>query len=516
MARTVSATSLGLAWLLGSHHCLADKPADLVEELPGFEHLTWNFKVYSGFLDVPGPINGYDALKIHYQFHTSQGDPAKDPVAVWHQGGPGGSSILVGLYGEMGAFTIGEKGNYLNPYAWNKVANMLYLESPAGSGGMDGFSECLKEGKPVPCAWDDKTQGEAYSHTLMAFFEAFPEFAKNPLFLTGESYFGQYGPNIAHFILNNEPFASKLNLKGLALGNACWGGNSTCVACNGPSEDKIDVDFFYKKAFFSPKLYNAIQKECKFPTEVISCEGDEPVGRAVLSEACVALLDKMFDEVGPHNIYDVYDNCESTDTFLRKVGKSRSWLAQKLRGGLADPSKTRLSMANLSGGYDWDCPGDAGAWITTPEVKKALHLDTAVPGASTFHYTLSGPASITLYPELVKKVHILIYNGDADACVPYNGNEEWIDMLESQGVLQEASPWKPWFKDGASKIGPPAGYITEYDVPGSDFRFTFATVRLAGHMVPQFQPEAGLRMLGNFLADRTSPSGAQDLEELVV
>jgi hypothetical protein len=30
-------------------------------------------------------------------------------------------------------------------------------------------------------------------------------------------------------ILNNEPFTTTLNLKGIALGNACWGGNETLV-----------------------------------------------------------------------------------------------------------------------------------------------------------------------------------------------------------------------------------------------------------------------------------------------
>merc|ERR1719159_1824937 len=87
---------------------VAEKTEDLVTSLPGFPPASsWGFKAYSGFLDVPGPINGYDSLKIHYQFHTSQRDPSKDPVLIWHQGGPGGSSIDTGLYGEMGAFRVG-------------------------------------------------------------------------------------------------------------------------------------------------------------------------------------------------------------------------------------------------------------------------------------------------------------------------------------------------------------------------------------------------------------------------
>ena len=64
---------------------------------------------------------------------------------------------------------------------------MLYLESPAGSGQDSGFSTCIKGGKAVGCMWNDTSQAEAYAHTLVAFFKAFPEFAQNDLYLTGES-----------------------------------------------------------------------------------------------------------------------------------------------------------------------------------------------------------------------------------------------------------------------------------------------------------------------------------------
>merc|ERR1719225_2546352 len=99
MFRCLGAIAVGAAADIAEHK---------VDQLPGFEKAP--FDVYSGLLDVPGPINGYDALKIHYQFHTSQRDPVKDPLAVWHQGGPGESAITFGLYNELGAFRIGEKG----------------------------------------------------------------------------------------------------------------------------------------------------------------------------------------------------------------------------------------------------------------------------------------------------------------------------------------------------------------------------------------------------------------------
>ena len=95
----------------------------------------------------------------------------------------------------MGYFQTDDTGTYVNEYAWNKIANMLYLESPAGSGvpmlSGHGSSECRKKGVAVGCEWDDGSQAEAYAHTLAAFHKAFPAFASHDLYLTGESYFGQ-------------------------------------------------------------------------------------------------------------------------------------------------------------------------------------------------------------------------------------------------------------------------------------------------------------------------------------
>ena len=162
----------------------------------------------------------------------------------------------------------------------------------------------------------------------------------------------------------------------------------------------------------SKKVYAA----CAFPT---------------ISDACSDLLELSSHAVGPHNIYDIYDNCPRTSAYLASMGnKTMRWLLKKLRDRMN--TGVDLNTGLLGGGYEWSCgdtypPGAVSPWFARKDVQAALHLNA--PGQSKFHYKTSGPASITLYPYLIKHMRVLIYNGDADSCVPYKGNEEWVRAL---------------------------------------------------------------------------------------
>ena len=86
---------------------------------------------------------------------------------------------------------------------------------------------------------------------------------------------------------------------------------------------------------------------------------------------------------------------------------------------------------------------------------------------------------------MLLRVVQLVYNGDADACVPYIGNEEWInDALVGPGLITEAEAWRPWFTADTPDM--PAGYVTTYDVKGGSSQLTFLTIRLAGHSKSDF------------------------------
>lgn len=281
----------------------------------------------------------------------------------------------------------------------------------------------------------------------------------------------------------------------MLVGNGCWGGTATSFECNGPNANRNDADELYGKGLASKKAYKAVYAACGYDS------GDKTLAQ---SASCRTATSELNNEVGPYNIYDVYDNCPATGEYLRRSGKDMLWLKQQARAGLAPGAHedVRAGLLGVSGGYDWECggtypPGKVAAFFERADVQKALHLSN--PGQSSFNYATTGPASITLYPELAKKLRILIYNGDADMCVPYTGNEEWINDLESQGILKQATPWRPWFTSEVKST--PAGAKMTYDVVGSTQVLTFQTIRLAGHMVPLFRSTAALSFFSDFVKE---------------
>ena len=106
--------------------------ADLVTSLPQMPDLSFGY--YSGYV----PIDGTEK-QLHYVATLSMNDPLNDPVVFWYNGGPGCSSML-GLLQENGPYIIDnfETEFKVNNYTWNKGANLIFIEAPAGV----GYSTC--------------------------------------------------------------------------------------------------------------------------------------------------------------------------------------------------------------------------------------------------------------------------------------------------------------------------------------------------------------------------------------
>ena len=121
----------------------------------------------------------------------------------------------------------------LNQYAWNQKASMVFIEAPCGVGF--SYSD-NKDDYQVLILYlvinaflitmgllqtGDKQTAEDNYAFIQGFFSRFPEYAKNSLYISSESYGGHYMPTLAKEIvnMNTEGKNPILNFKGFAVGN---------------------------------------------------------------------------------------------------------------------------------------------------------------------------------------------------------------------------------------------------------------------------------------------------------
>lgn len=83
---------------------------------------------------------------IHYVFFPSQGDISNDPLLLWFSGSPGCSGLLA-CFHENGPFIFypGKLTFNLNENSWNKKANLLFMDLPAGTGFSEGSNKTVTD-----------------------------------------------------------------------------------------------------------------------------------------------------------------------------------------------------------------------------------------------------------------------------------------------------------------------------------------------------------------------------------
>lgn len=370
------------------------------------------------------------------------------------------------MLSELGPFYPTPDGTHLqqNPNSWNKVSNMLFIESPAGVGfSYSNTSSDYKTG-------DKRTADDCYVF-LLRFFEQYPQYSENKFYVSGESYAGHYVPQLAAAILEGNKISSnkKINLQGMAVGNA-W------------TDADIDnfgaIFYWWSHALVSDATYRGVVKTCNFSV----------VG-PLLTEAdkqCEDFVESAQNELGNINIYEIYaDVCVSAQAQAetRHFGKQ---LSRTRHGGIS-------TRPLLKDSYDPCVDDEVETYLNRPEVQEALHANTtSLPWRWTdcsdiVDYSNEDLLSsiLPLYHTLLESgIEILIFSGDVDAIVPVTGTRAWLNYLP----LKVVKEWRPWTLN--NQVG---GYVTEYD------KLTFSTIRNAGHMVPYTQPARGLHLFESFI-----------------
>ncbi|CAK8532132.1 unnamed protein product [Lathyrus sativus] len=210
----IASTTLSKCIALATDPLVQQENDRIVKSLPG-QNFNISFQHYSGYITVNEDVG---RTLFYWFIEAEHPDPTSKPLLLWFNGGPGCSSIAYGEAEEIGPFHIGLDGKTLdrNPYSWNQLANILYIDSPSGVGFSysKNSSDILNNG--------DKRTAEDSLIFLLKWFERFPQYKENDFFISGESYAGHYVPQLSQLIVDYNSAAKQdsINFKGYMVGNA--------------------------------------------------------------------------------------------------------------------------------------------------------------------------------------------------------------------------------------------------------------------------------------------------------
>ncbi|CAK9144977.1 unnamed protein product [Ilex paraguariensis] len=437
----------------------------IIKTLPGFSG-ELPVKLETGYVG----IGEKDEIQLFYYFVESERSPEDDPLILWLAGGPGCSATRSFFYEigpfkfDMSNFTGNQPPLVLAPNSWTKVASIIFIDQPVGTGfSYATNAEAYKTS-------DKKSANQTYEF-LRKWLVDHPKFLKNPLYIGGISYIGVVVPVLVEDIYNgneagNEP---QMNIKGYILCNPL-------TDRNGDVNSRID--YAHRVALLSDELYESAKANCN--GNYIEVDPDNGLCVRDLQE-----IDKCTDRINQEEIYE--PKCIQTVDKSKLLGWDRSLFEAK-------PMELLWSIPRSP--EDW-CRSYvyyySVIWANDEAVQSALHIREGTlsadwvqcnltikfyygkPSSESYAYDL--PDVVGYHRNLTKRnCQALILSGDLDMIVPYLSTEKWIRSLN----LAVESTWEPWLVDGQV-----AGYRVGY--AHNDYSLTFATVKGAGHTCPEYK-----------------------------
>ncbi|CAM8972623.1 unnamed protein product [Rhodiola kirilowii] len=432
----------------------SDQEKDRISVLPG-QPENAGFAQYSGYVTV----NEQAGRALFYWLVEAplSRRPETRPLLLWLNGGPGCSSVAYGAAEELGPFHIDTDGKtlYMNPYAWNNVANVLFLESPAGVGF--SYSNTTSD---LYSRGDQNTAEDAYAF-LLNWVERFPQYKHRDFYIAGESYAGHYVPQLSQLVFQGNKGIQNpvINFKGFMVGNAVTDDYHDYVGT---------FEYWWTHGLISDSTYKMLGTVCDFGSST------HP------SIDCIKALNKAEAEQGNIDPYSIFTKpCNDTSVSRRHLGGRYPWMYRAY-----DPCTERYS----------------NVYFNRPEVQKALHAN--VTGISYPWKTCSdivgdywgdSPLSmLPIYKELIAGgVRIWVFSGDTDSVVPLTATRYSIDALK----LPTVTNWYPWYDH--KRVG---GWSQVYK------GLTFVSVTGAGHEVPLHRPRQAFILFRSFLANKPMPA----------
>ncbi|KAJ4706686.1 Carboxypeptidase [Melia azedarach] len=432
---------------------LSVSQADKIISLPGQPQSI--FQQFSGYIT----IDEKQDKALFYYFVEAEAEAASKPLVLWLTGGPGCSSIGAGAFCEHGPFKPSGEILLKNEYSWNKAANMLYLDSPAGV----GFS--YSADKSFYNSVDDEITARDNLVFLERWFTKFPEYKNRDFFITGESYAGHYVPQLAQLIVQSK---KKFNLKGIAIGNPLLEFNTDF---NSRSE------FFWSHGLISDSTYELSTSVCNYSQIRRQAQSGS------LTPVCSQVNNQISREIS--RFVDTYD--VTLDVCLSSV-LSQSKMLNKLQ------EKEIVDV----------CVEDETVkYLNRKDVQEALHaklvgVTTWTVCSDVLRYEMQNLEVPTIYVlgKLAKSgIRVLVYSGDQDSVIPLTGTRMLVNRLAKEIGLNTTIPYRAWFEGRQV-----AGWTQVYgDI------ISYATIRGASHEAPFSQPERSLVLFEAFLRGKPLP-----------
>ncbi|UNI19437.1 hypothetical protein JDV02_005621 [Purpureocillium takamizusanense] len=431
-----------------------------------------------------GTVDVTDAHRLFFWFFESRNDPANDPVIVWMNGGPGGSSMF-GLFNELGPciFDLDATEPSANPWAWNRNASLLFLDQPAGV----GFAS-LAEGAPMPAADLDGAPG--FQTFLNIFFgEIFRDKAHLPIHIATESYGGHYGPVYLMHILDSRACDSKSafwgNITSLILVDALldWTGNAIGtyeLLCSDSGSSSPAI----LNSTACDKIRHALPEVERLG---LSCDLSQD------GHECVALDQQYMDEIdifyrelintGQRSPFNIHQPCSSLPLCYPGKGNFTRYLNQAhIKAALGIPASVAYSGVNLALNNAY-VRGRDPLKTTTRELAAVLdaHEKKHVGGSG-------GGGSLG-------DIRVLVLNGNDDYIVNTPGQRFVYDHLVRWGGQADyrIARWRALPED---ELG---GATTGFWKGTDDGRLVFVGVDGAGHTVPGDVREGSWRILQRWM-----------------
>lgn len=442
--------------------CEAVSSGKVVPYLPGLEVQPLPFHLETGYIGV-GDSENY---QLFYYFVHSERNPKEDPLVLWLTGGPRCSGFS-GLALEVGPISMAKveyiNGSLpkltLNPNAWTKTANIIFLDQPVHS----GFSYSKSSNDPI---MSDTVSANNTHEFLTKWLIQNPEFQSNPLYVAGDSYSGIIAPNLVQDLIRdmedgNYPF---LNFKGYSLGNPV-----TYIEM----ELNARVEYAYHLGLLSYELYQSMKENCN--GNFLSFD--------LTNVNCLPYRKVFEDLTAGINLSSVLEPLCSSDSTLTTSLKPKETIKYGEHRRSLQRTGEGLSEERVLPYYScWRLSLLSEYWANDAAVRKALHVREGTVenwircNQRGLPYEMNVKSSIPYHRNIsTKGYRHLIYSGDHDMKVSHISTESWIRSLANLSVIDE---WRPWYFSGQI-----AGYTRAYSNG-----LTYATVKGGGHEAAGYKP----------------------------